>query len=138
MRSITVTHSLWIADRTRTEEVPIMSLPDNGSGRPGGVKTLAIRLEPDNHAQLSLIAQLRGSTITDEIRAAIEAHIIRARTAPDLVSRADSALEEIEREAFARRAALSSLFGDRPDAPDSGPGRSRGGRKAADEAPPAG
>ncbi len=116
-----------------------MSLTDNGSGRINGVKTLAIRLEPDLHAQLSLIAQLRSSTITDEIRAAIEAHIVRARTAPDLVSRADSALEEIEREAVARRAALSSLFGERPEVPDGGSSRPRG-RKAADgsgDSPPA-
>ena len=131
MRSFTVTHIPWIADRTRTEEVPLMSLPDNGISR-SGVKTLAIRLEPELHAQLSLIAQLRASTITDEIRAAIEAHVIRARTAPDLVSRADSALEEIEREAVARRAALTSLFGSSPEASESGPSRSRS-RKAADD-----
>jgi predicted DNA-binding protein len=52
-----------------------MSTPDIPQGRNGGVKTLAIRLEPELHAQLSLIAQLTGSTITDEIRAALEAHI---------------------------------------------------------------
>lgn len=89
-----------------------MSQPDNGSSNTKvGVKTLAIRLEPDLHAQLSLIAQLRSSTITDEIRTAIEAHIALARTAPELAAQAGSVLEDIEREAVARRAAIATLFG---------------------------
>jgi predicted DNA-binding protein len=88
-----------------------MSIPDNGSNVKAGVKTLAIRLEPDLHAQLSLIAQLRSSTITDEIRTAIEAHIALARTAPELATQAGNVLEDIEREAIARRAAIATLFG---------------------------
>lgn len=88
-----------------------MSLPDNGTtGRPG-VKTLAIRLEPDLHAQLSLIAQLRGSTITDEIKAALEAHIVAAKSLPELAGRADAVLEDIERDATTRRNAIATLFG---------------------------
>ena len=39
------------------------------------MKTLAIRLEEDLHAQLSVLAQLRESTITDEIRLALENHL---------------------------------------------------------------
>lgn len=101
-----------------------MSQGDNG-GR-GGVKTLAIRLEPDVHQQLSLIAQLRGSTITDEFRAAIEAHIAAAKDEPDLAARADSALEAVEAEAALRREAISSLFGSQPPTPDaSGSSRRR-------------
>jgi len=99
-----------------------MSQPDTGSTR-GSVKTLAIRLEPDTHAQLSLIAQLRGSTITDEIRSAVEAHIASAKSAPELAAQADSVLEEIDREASVRREAIATLFGQSPS------GRSRG-RKA--------
>jgi len=76
-----------------------------------GVKTLAIRLEPDLHAQLSLVAQLRSSTITDEIRAAILAHITAVKAAPELAGKADAALEEIERDATARREAIATLFG---------------------------
>ncbi|SDI89910.1 hypothetical protein SAMN05444157_0707 [Frankineae bacterium MT45] len=95
-----------------------MSLADSGSTGKAGVKTLAIRLEPDLHAQLSLIAQLRASTITDEIRTAIEAHIARAKTAPELVGQADAVLEEIERDAVARRAAIATLFGNQPATPE--------------------
>lgn len=108
-----------------------MSTSDTGSGRSGGVKTLAIRLEPDLHAQLSLIAQLRSSTITDEIRQAIEAHIATVKANPDLASKADGVLEDIEREAVARREAIATLFGNQPSHETTGT-RSRG-RKAGSE-----
>lgn len=104
-----------------------MSTPDNGSttGKTG-VKTLAIRLEPDLHQQLSLIAQLRGSTITDEIRASLEAHIASVKATPDLASKASVVLEDIEREAVARREAIATLFGtDQPANQASSRGRGR-------------
>jgi predicted transcriptional regulator len=91
-----------------------MSITDTGSNTKASVKTLAIRLEPDLHAQLSLIAQLRDSTLTDEIRTAIEAHITLAKTAPELAAQAGSVLETIEREAIARRAAIATMFGNEP------------------------
>lgn len=113
-----------------------MSIPDNGSSTKAGVKTLAIRLEPDLHAQLSLIAQLRGSTITDEIRQAIEAHIALAKTTPELAAQSQAVLDDIEREAIARRAAITTLFGTEqpieataePPAPDAPAPRGRGRR----------
>ena len=108
-----------------------MSVQDSGSARVGGgVKTLAIRLEPDTHAQLSLIAQLRASTITDEIRTAIEAHIESVKSSQDLVGRADSVLEDIEREAAARRAAIATLFGS-SDVPAEAPEPPAPGRRSA-------
>lgn len=88
--------------------------------RNGNVKTLAIRLDTDTHAQLSLIAQLRGSTLTDEIRTAIEAHLATARNAPELAAHADQALADIEADMAARKAAISSLFGtDTPTEPQT-------------------
>lgn len=94
-----------------------MSIEDitGASSKERGVKTLAIRLEPDLHAQLSLIAQLRRSTITDEIRAALTTHIASIKAQPELAARADDVLESIEREALARREAIASLFGTTPD-----------------------
>lgn len=82
----------------------------------GSVKTLAIRLENDVHMQLTLIAQLKGSTITEEIRQALAAHVVHAKASSDLVSQAESAMAEIEREAAARRDVLAQLFGtsDKP------------------------
>lgn len=76
----------------------------------GSVKTLAIRLENDVHMQLTLIAQLKGSTITEEIRQALAAHVAQAKASSDLVSQAETAMAEIEREAAARRDVLAQLF----------------------------
>jgi predicted DNA-binding protein len=104
-----------------------MSIPDNGSTGKAGVKTLAIRLEPNLHAQLALIAQLRSSTITDEIRQAIETHIASIKASPELASKADSVLEDIEREAANRREAIATLFGNGEPPKPSG-NRSRGRR----------
>lgn len=112
-----------------------MSTPDIGSGRNSSVKTLAIRLEPNLHAQLSLIAQLRGSTITDEIRSAIEAHLDTVKANPDLASQADNALDNIERDAAARRDAIATLFGSsEPATPGSSrpPGRKPSGKATSD------
>ncbi|MFT3714391.1 MAG: hypothetical protein QM774_00160 [Gordonia sp. (in: high G+C Gram-positive bacteria)] len=77
---------------------------------PGGIKTIAIRLDGETHSVLTMIASLRDSTITDEIKAALAAHIEAARTADDLAARASEAAEEIEQEAAVRKAALDSLF----------------------------
>ncbi|MDQ1744013.1 MAG: hypothetical protein QOE23_2352 [Pseudonocardiales bacterium] len=125
-----------------------MSLADNGSTGKPGVKTLAIRLEPDLHAQLSVIAQLRGHTITDEIKAALEAHVKAAKTMPELASRAQAIIDDIEREATARQEAIATLFGTtEPDAaapaePSTGEpepaapqaGRARGRRGGSEDA----
>lgn len=104
-----------------------MSTPDEPTNKGGGVEKLAIRLEPEMHAQLSLIAQLRGSTITDEFRAALVAHIEAAKSAPELASKADTALADIEREAALRREAIAALFAADAAAPKGAP---RGSRKA--------
>ena len=115
-----------------------MSTPDTASGR-SSVKTLAIRLEPDLHAQLVLIAQLRGSTITDEIRAAISAHITALHADPDLAAQAEHVLEDIERDAAARREAIATLFGDTaatlPGTTAKGRGRKASGGQPDSSAP---
>jgi predicted transcriptional regulator len=108
-----------------------MSTMDPGSNHKTGVKTLAIRLEPDLHAQLSLIAQLRGNTTTDEIRQAIEGHIASVKANPELASKADGALADIEREASARREAIATLFGSGQPAED--PGSRRRGRRDSED-----
>lgn len=71
-------------------------------------KTLAIRVEETLHAQLRFIAQLRESSITDEIRRAIEARITSAQDDPEIIARANQVRDEIEREAAARSAAIET------------------------------
>ncbi|MCW2538725.1 MAG: hypothetical protein JWN95_450 [Frankiales bacterium] len=109
-----------------------MSLADTGSSK-SSVKTLAIRLEPDLHQQLSLIAQLRDSTITDEIREAIESHIALVKSNPDLAGKADTVLADIERDATARRDAIATLFGTTEPASPPPSTSARRGRKTTGE-----
>jgi predicted DNA-binding protein len=78
---------------------------------PGGVRTLAIRLPDELHAQLVLVASLDGVSLAEAIRAAVETGIARRRDNGELAAQAQAALEQIEREASRRRAALSALLG---------------------------
>jgi hypothetical protein len=113
--------------RTSTEEVADMPEPRNG-----GVKTLAIRLEGELHAQLSLVAQLDGLTLTDAIRQAIDEFIERKRAEGDFASRAAAMLEEIDREAATRRQSIEALFGKTDPSETAGEspkGRSRRGEQ---------
>ena len=75
------------------------------------LKTIAVRVEEGLHAQLRFIAQLNGSSITEEIRRAIENRIATAQDDLDLIARAQQVHEEIEREAAARAAAIAGFLG---------------------------
>ncbi len=85
-------------------------------GQQGGFKTIGVKLPDELHAQLVLVASLDGMSLTDAIRAAIDGYIERKKGEGDLAERAARALEEIEREATARRGALQALFGDHAQA----------------------
>jgi hypothetical protein len=76
-----------------------------------GIKTLAIRLPDELHAQLVLIAGLEGLSLTDTIRQAIQDLIDRKRGDGDLAAQAAKALDEMELETAARRQALQALLG---------------------------
>ena len=75
------------------------------------MKTLAIRLDDELHAQLSVLAQLSERSLTEEIREALEEHLEARRTDPELGERAKDIAASIEQEAQARQAAISTLFG---------------------------
>jgi hypothetical protein len=76
-----------------------------------GVKTLGIRLPGELHAQFTLVAQLDGLNLGDAAVRAVELYVSTKRSEPDFAARATAALEEIEREAAARRGAIQGLFG---------------------------
>jgi hypothetical protein len=76
------------------------------------LKTIAIRVEEALHVQLRFIAQLNGSSITEEIRKAIETRIVTAQDDPELIARAQQARDEIEREAAARAATIAGFLGN--------------------------
>lgn len=108
-----------MAGRISTEEVS--TLTDAQGTSQGGTKTLGIKLPDELHAQLVLIAQLDGMSLTDAIRAAIDGYIERKRAEGNLAERAARALEDIEREASQRRDALHALFGEHiPTATETG------------------
>ncbi len=89
-----------------------------------GVKTLGIRLPDELHAQFVLVAGLDGLSLTDAIRKAVELYVETKRSEGDFAERAAAVLEEIEREAAARRAAIQGLFGQRAQADPGGSGSS--------------
>jgi hypothetical protein len=94
-------------------EQPIEDMPEAEQAelQEQHLKTLAVRVEESLHAQLRFIAQLSGTTITEEIRRAIENRITTAQDDPELIARAQQAREEIEREAAARSAAIAGFIG---------------------------
>lgn len=89
------------------------------------MKTLAIRLEDELHAQLSVLAQLAGTSITDEIRQAIESHLVTRRSSPELNNRAQAVLDQIEQDARDRQAAIATLFGTTDQPADGSPKASK-------------
>ena len=60
------------------------------------MKTLAIRLEDDQHARLTILAKLSGISMTDAIRAAIEGHIDKLAADTDISAKAETVLADIE------------------------------------------
>jgi hypothetical protein len=99
-----------------------------------GVKTLGIKLPDDLHAQFALVSQLDGLSLTDAMRRAVELYVETKQSEPDFAARAQAALEEIEREAAARRGAIQALFGSQSTAatePAKAAGRRRGGEAGA-------
>lgn len=78
---------------------------------PKRFKTFPVRLEEGLHSQLRFLAQLSETSIVDEVRRAIEERVVAAQSDPEIIARADKAREEIEREAAARRDAISGFLG---------------------------
>lgn len=94
----------------------------------GVVRTLAVRLPDELNTQLILVASLDGISQAEVVRKAVEEYIVRRRDSGDLAARAQAALEEVDREAEARRAALAALLGPeggKPQAPTKAASRAR-------------
>ena len=75
------------------------------------VMTLAIRLDPDLHARLSILARLSGISVTDAIRVAIEKHVDVMAADPGVAERAADLQGQIKRDADEQSAAIQALFG---------------------------
>jgi hypothetical protein len=75
------------------------------------MRTLAIKLEDEEHALLGMIAKLEGLTLTDALRQAIGQWIDERRNNPELQARAAAVMADIDREAATRKGAIASLMG---------------------------
>lgn len=94
-------------------------------------KTMGVRLDLELHSQLSFIAQLTGSSLSDEITRSIKARVEAAQADPDLVARAEAVRADIEREAQTRQQAIAGFFGEKAVAgavAEKAPAASRRGR----------
>ena len=74
-------------------------------------RTIAVRVQEGLHTQLSFIAQLAGTSLSEEIRMAIENRIAAAKEDPELVAKAQATREEIQRDAKARADAIAGFMG---------------------------
>ncbi|MBB4910534.1 hypothetical protein [Actinophytocola algeriensis] len=95
--------------------------------RNGGVKTLGVKLPDALHAQFSLVAQLDDDSLGEAVVRAVDLYVQTKRAESDFAERAKRALDEIEKEAAARRGAIQGLFGgeDVPTPSKPAPARSR-------------
>jgi predicted DNA-binding protein len=75
------------------------------------MKTLAIRLQDDQHARLSLLAKVSGINVTDLIRSAIETRLDALAADGEIAEKAKAVLDEIDRQASAERDAITALIG---------------------------
>src|SRR5438270_7087103 len=81
------------------------------------VRTLAVRVSPDYHAQLTMVAQVDGMSLTDLMMKALDNHMANRREAPDFQAKAQKALEDAEAQ-MARTRAM--LLGTLPEAASAG------------------
>jgi uncharacterized protein (DUF1778 family) len=91
------------------------------------VRTLAVRVSPDFHALLLMVAQVDDMSLTDLMMKALEGHVEARRQAEDFKAKVQAALAE-EQARMARTQAL--LLGPAPDESPSEP-------DAANPEPPA-
>ena len=75
------------------------------------MKTLAIRLEDEQHARLTIPSKLSEVSVTDAIRTAIDEHLAKLAADPELSAKAENLTAAIDREAAEQRQAISALFG---------------------------
>jgi hypothetical protein len=94
------------------------------------MKTVAIKVEDDLHAQLLVVAQLEATTLTDVIRQAVEQYVEGLKSGDGLATKAQSLLDEIERDTASRRDAVQQLLGQLGGKPASGDRPSRRGTAA--------
>lgn len=77
------------------------------------LRTLAVRVSPDFHAQLSMVAKVDEMSLVDLMMQALENHVAARREASDFQAKVQHALEEAEAQMQRTRA---MLLGTLPEA----------------------
>lgn len=80
---------------------------------------LAVRVPEELARFLELLSDINGRSKTDEYRVALENHVIAAKSDKRVQDRVQQVMEEVEREAKAKRDVLSSILG--PTKPSAKP-----------------
>jgi hypothetical protein len=96
------------------------------------LRTVAVRVSPDFHAQLAMVAQVDGVSLTDLMMTALENHMTARREAPDFQAKAQKALEDAEAQMARTRAMLLGALPEAASTAESGtdvPATGRGRRK---------
>lgn len=92
------------------------------------MKTIACRFEDGLMELLSITAQLEGTSIAEEIRDAVEAHVARKMESGVLAAKAEEAMAEIDQEAKDRKDAIAILIGKSGSSTTKGTQPRRGGK----------
>jgi hypothetical protein len=92
------------------------------------MRTLAVRVTPDYHAQLTMVAQVDGISLTDLMMKALDSYMATRREAPEFKAKVQAALEEAEAQMARTRAMLLGTLPDEGAAADA-PTTSRVRRK---------
>jgi hypothetical protein len=101
---------------------------------PSDVRTLAVRVSPDFHALLTMVAQVDEMSLTDLMMTALQNHVAARRQAEDFKTKVQAALDE-EAARTARTRAM--LLGTLPEGTAGEPSTDTPGssRRRKDETP---
>jgi hypothetical protein len=97
------------------------------------MKTIAARFEDGLFELLSITAQLEDTSIVEQIRQAVEAHVGRKMESGVLAAKAAEAMAEIDQEAKDRKSAIAALIGKPVTPAKKAAGSQRGARSGASE-----
>jgi hypothetical protein len=99
------------------------------------VRTIVLRVSPDHHAQLTLVAQVDEITLTDLMQKALDNYMAERRAAPDFQDKVQAALAEAEAQMARTRAMLLGTVateGTAGEASTEAPATSRGKRSTGE------
>jgi hypothetical protein len=88
------------------------------------VRTIALRVPPDYHAQITLVAQVDEITLVDLMQRALDKYVAERRAASDFQEKVAAALAEAEAQMARTRAMLLGTVAElSADAPVANKGR---------------